>query len=444
MIEVKLGAGSDAIIRDLKFESADHASKFVGIMEQTKKMNHERAQRQLASYRGSKETGGDVAINKNMVESPRDLTDIVEADEDNASISILIEIVSANNLPISDLISADPYVVVHMNGKKIHRTKAISKNLDPIWTLDTGSLFLLQMSPDDFFRASSGMLFVVKDFDTLGSNDVRGLCGHTKLEASKRCSPFISLSRPQVLGKVTITLDELLKGTGQRVGYDLITKKPGTQSTVSPKQLDQHIVVAEKTSKAVLDKNKNTIQSLNPKAKKESSKNDSVPKKTPILFLRIKPASHDDIAFMEAYQSKSTHFGLYAPETYVPIRLQNGKHSILRRQVKKGPNNESLLRVRPGPDPDRPEDETKWLSKEQLQAEADKGSTNWIETGSGKIGKLYFELIGCDNLPNMDALTFNPKEKVCHFLIRRPAFPLDSLSIFICTHLNSFYFSFLH
>jgi len=58
----------------------------------------------------------------------------------------------------------------------------------------------------------------------------------------------------------------------------------------------------------------------------------------------------------------------------------------------------------PEPDPDRSEDETLWLTSEQLQAEALKDSTNWVQAGSGDLGTLYFELIGCDNLPDMDSV----------------------------------------
>jgi hypothetical protein len=45
------------------------------------------------------------------------------------------------------------------------------------------------------------------------------------------------------------------------------------------------------------------------------------------------------------------------------------------------------------------------MTEEQINAEALKPSTRWISAGSGSkpIGKMYFEVIGCDGLPNMDA-----------------------------------------
>ena len=31
-----------------------------------------------------------------------------------------------------------------------------------------------------------------------------------------------------------------------------------------------------------------------------------------------------------------------------------------------------------------------------------KDSYKWIDVGSGTLGKIFMEIIGCDNLPNMD------------------------------------------
>jgi Ca2+-dependent lipid-binding protein len=36
-------------------------------------------------------------------------------------------------------------------------------------------------------------------------------------------------------------------------------------------------------------------------------------------------------------------------------------------------------------------------------------SFNWIDVGSGNLGKIFVEVIGCDNLPNMDSGGFGNK-----------------------------------
>lgn len=55
-------------------------------------------------------------------------------------------------------------------------------------------------------------------------------------------------------------------------------------------------------------------------------------------------------------------------------------------------------KVRPHSDPPR-KNETKWMTHAQIQDEAAKRSTNWLDAGSGDLGKIYLEIIGCDNLP---------------------------------------------
>jgi hypothetical protein len=58
-------------------------------------------------------------------------------------------------------------------------------------------------------------------------------------------------------------------------------------------------------------------------------------------------------------------------------------------------------RVRPGPDPKRA-GETAWLTKEQIEEECRRDSHSWIDSGSGRLGRLFLEVLGCDGLPNLD------------------------------------------
>mmetsp|Transcript_14702 Transcript_14702/g.30086 ORF Transcript_14702/g.30086 Transcript_14702/m.30086 type:complete len:637 (-) Transcript_14702:35-1945(-) len=57
--------------------------------------------------------------------------------------------------------------------------------------------------------------------------------------------------------------------------------------------------------------------------------------------------------------------------------------------------------VKPGPDPNRPKEETKWLTKSQITEENLKPSHSWIETGNGKLGKIHAEVLKCEKLPNL-------------------------------------------
>ena len=78
---------------------------------------------------------------------------------------VLVEIVSALSLPRVDIMSAsDPYVVVkNKEGKKIHRTKYMVNTENPIWSVETGSLFLLRVQKGEIENDNAKLTFSVKD-----------------------------------------------------------------------------------------------------------------------------------------------------------------------------------------------------------------------------------------------------------------------------------------
>jgi C2 domain len=42
------------------------------------------------------------------------------------------------------------------------------------------------------------------------------------------------------------------------------------------------------------------------------------------------------------------------------------------------------------------------MTEEEIEMEHIKDSQHWIDSGSGKLGKIYIEVLGCDGLPNLD------------------------------------------
>lgn len=59
-----------------------------------------------------------------------------------------------------------------------------------------------------------------------------------------------------------------------------------------------------------------------------------------------------------------------------------------------------LHRVKPSSDPFDAEG-TKWMSTLQLEGQALEPSRNWIDAGSGNTDRIFIEIIGCDDLPNL-------------------------------------------
>lgn len=68
--------------------------------------------------------------------------------------------------------------------------------------------------------------------------------------------------------------------------------------------------------------------------------------------------------------------------------------------------------MRPGPDPERPE-ETTWMTESALEAECQKPSKKWIDAGTGRLGRIFVEILGCDGLPNLDAGGFAGNKTDC-------------------------------
>jgi hypothetical protein len=93
--------------------------------------------------------------------------------------------------------------------------------------------------------------------------------------------------------------------------------------------------------------------------------------------------------------------GVYAEDSYLPPRAH--PNPPVRRNQRNTLDGKTIqYRVKPFPDPSRPVEETKWLTKNDIEREALDPSTHWVEAGSGSVGKFYVEVIGCDNLPNLD------------------------------------------
>lgn len=349
-VEMQVGRGNSTEVREIKFSTELEAQDFYHGLQQLLQIETDRATLKMKEFQ---EQSTERTVNRTEIVS----TTIVQED-----VNLLVEIVSATDLPIADLTSSDPYVIVWLGKTEIHRTQCISKTCDPIWAVDTGSLFILSSRARDFF-GTTGLTFILKDYDAVGANEV--------------------------LGKVTIPQDTLLKARGERVEYPV-----------------QVLLESFDAKNAV---------------------------RMPKLNIRVRPANHEDFVFMKTLFAvqKNKKLGVYAdfafvaPATHSLNRLKREtKHSgadllvgfircptdwtlslVLRgRSTFTHPYLILTLqyRVKPRPDPDRDESITKWMTEKQIEEEHVKPSTRWIEIGSGKLGRVYFEILRCDALPNTD------------------------------------------
>ena len=178
-VDIVVGRGNDTDVRRIHFCSKEEADHFLSVMGYARRLHNTRAFRQDYSYR---------QLILNEKHEPK------KAD----TISVLVEIVSACNLPPSRGSSANAYVSVFLGKNQIHQTKEIQRHLNPTWTVMTGSLFVLNTPTEQFFQAS-GLSFLVFDHDVLNSD-------------------FL-------IGKNTVPHQDVLNGNGKRREYSLFTKK---------------------------------------------------------------------------------------------------------------------------------------------------------------------------------------------------------------------------
>ncbi|GKY95229.1 hypothetical protein MPSEU_000485800 [Mayamaea pseudoterrestris] len=263
---------------------------------------------------------------------------------EDESITLLVEICGARNLLAGDKHTSDPYVQVLFDGIEIHRTDYISRNLNPIWTVKTNSLFLWTVNSRDLFM-SEGLLCVVFDFDQVGSHEN--------------------------LGQTYVSPKFLYATSEERTEQSLKHPHNGDAGTAAG-------FLAVRCRRAT-DYDKHFMQELAEKRKKEK-REEAMPELQKLKDL-TKLAT-------ESTGGSGNFASIIARRSKV---VRSAEH----------PEGVKVYKVRPGPDPVRPK-ETIWLSKEQLRDESLKESHLWIDSGSGHLGNLFVEVIACDDLPNMD------------------------------------------
>jgi C2 domain len=338
-IEVQLGLGNDTIVRDFKFTtttptgttttSDGHVAHFCSMILIMKQLEQKRAMKQMEQYKlllqqqGEKNSSTDSVITSGNTTNAAITPTKVHTTSNK--IQLLVEIVSITNLPIADLLSTDGYVVVRLGAHEIHRTSVISSNLSPIFTLFTGSLFtIVYSSIEEFFKtAASGLSFTIKDYDSVGSNDL--------------------------IGTVQVPIQQLLNGTGQRIPYPIVLANPPTSVEPDDKKSD------------VLD---SSLNNASKKKKKKGGLSDDQTKKVPTLYLRYKQASQHEIDFIQEFMTRCSHgngsnfkfnltskmssqhsiCGIYASETFLSIRLQPLSNNILHRHEKRNKDKEIMVR----------------------------------------------------------------------------------------------------
>ena len=287
--------------REFIFDTEDQANEFRHIIQDNQNLIQTRAKARL-----------DWALKGIQLQKDERLT-------------FLIDICSGSDIPQSDVgRQSDPYVIASFEGKQIHQTGYRSNNANPIWTLRKGSLFIWKVDALELFESRPGLVFEVKDYDTVGEDES--------------------------LGFFSVSARTLYKWPDNERKVFALKPLPGETDFKQGK-----------------------------------------------IAIRVRRATEYDMEFMETYNSKQTSLRSQPKMKGAAVIKE-----VLTKNSRKEKDGTREYRVRPGPDPKRQE-ATTWLTKDKLEQECMRASNNWVDIGSGNLGKIHFEVIKCDKLPNMDS-----------------------------------------
>eukprot|EP00980_Cylindrotheca_fusiformis_P026158 scaffold15472_cov117-Cylindrotheca_fusiformis.AAC.22 len=129
------------------------------------------------------------------------------------------------------------------------------------------------------------------------------------------------------------------------------------------------------------------------------------------LALRFRKATENDLSFFSGTNDPRMiwppRLGPGVDDSVGDIDFKNVEKKKLFQQTTRSRQSffikgkeEKKYRVWPFPDPDDPS--TEWMTKQQMKDAALEPSKQWYDVGHGKYGAVYLEIIGCDDLPNMD------------------------------------------
>ena len=296
------------------------------------------------------------------------------------AVRILCEFVGANHLMKEDfelLKSRDqqdesdgvhsmrPFGVVHYGGECIHKTgKSLEKGRNPVWTISTRALFILETTPRELSRHKLEFSLWANKKERLALSSEAILLGKVRLESKELLT---NCNETRLTMKL---FDE--DGSNSNRGTLTIRFRP---AVISDEMFLQNVY-----------------------------RNNPFPAKQSMAFLQNLYTKPFSLTEKEA----SCETRMLAPLTTEMDESQIAGLSFVNalssafssKSYRDVATNQQKYRLKPGPDPARPE--VTHLSKDEIFAETMKPSKEWVKAGSGTLGKLYLEILHCSDLPNTD------------------------------------------
>lgn len=316
-----------------------------------------------------------------MVHSTKECDD-GDAVEGSDEIELLFELVGARHLVLRDddeIVrginpgSLRPFCVVKYDGKRIHKTKPSEDfGCNPIWTPHSSkSMFLLRTTAREMSRSALNVSI------------------HTKIEGS--LPSVLNTVTSVFLGQVHIDSNTILKNCEEKRFELTLTDEFGEKLSNLGKLMLRCCPATPSDIKVLKGLNGERVSTSNRELQDVLLDPTETVNNTPNIFS----------------DRTGRRFATLVTEKNGSEMAQNSfvesARNIFKAQTSTCPTTgQTKVRAKPYPDPDRKE-ETEFLKPYDLNLETRSPSSKWVEAGSGKVGRLFVEVLSCDNLPNLDA-----------------------------------------
>lgn len=285
--------------------------------------------------------------------------------EETDSVDFLVEIVGANRLVVDDQDEVNeaairPYCIVSFGGCQIHKTRAAEGGCNPIWTIDTRSLFIFSANSEEMIAHNLNI-----QVWTQRKSNLPNILSKEKV--------FLG----QVHLKSSIILNHCDEERFELEMEDEIGQDTGLLGTLSLRirvatKSDVKFVKTWNRAKATHGKKDEAVMALI--QEEETS--------TRPLATLVTETSETQVAGASFLNALSSAF-----------QVSSYRERSTGQQKRK---------VKPYADPKR-RNETTYLTSREISLETRRPSHDWVEAGSGTLGKLYVEILSCHGLPNVDS-----------------------------------------
>jgi hypothetical protein len=160
------------------------------------------------------------------------------AEPKNTTTLVLLEIVGAMGLafvgqqeqqnqlknPLAFQHDMNPYCVVRVAGKQVHRTSEIEHDTSPIWTLKTKSVCLLELELEQANNNHNQGVVTVELWQRHATSTKGGVV--VSVLKGKVLGGRGSYSYYNMIGQVQLTYQQLVSGKGERVEFSMVEDQP--------------------------------------------------------------------------------------------------------------------------------------------------------------------------------------------------------------------------